>query len=153
MKQASDRDYTLALSYYHAVQPMLKSPLALELLFDAMAKTNATEALLFSRARPQHTRERLFGRWLASVLDHGRKEDPSSRVSQLALMPFDPMEEVWFEEYLTVGEGRNSRKAKDLLLIRKIACDRFSDIARIRPSGPWAAVLEGIKAGTEGQVE
>lgn len=143
----------MALSYFYSVQPILKSPVALELLFDAMAQANVTEALLYSRTHPQHTREQLFRRWIACVLDNGKGEDLSSRTSELAFMPFDSLEETWFEEYLTVGEGRNLKKAKDTLLIRKIACDRFSDVSKYRPSGQWAAVLEGIKNGTEGQTD
>ncbi|OAQ66373.1 nuclear pore complex assembly domain-containing protein [Pochonia chlamydosporia 170] len=153
IKRAPDQDFSLALSYFYSVQPILKTPVALELLFDAMARTNVTQALLYSRTHPQHTREQLFRRWISRVLDNGRREDLSSRTSELAFMPFDNLEETWFEEYLTVGEGRNLKKAKDTLLIRKIACDRFSDVARIRPSGQWASVLEGIKGGTEGQTD
>ncbi|KAF5136949.1 Protein ELYS [Metarhizium anisopliae] len=151
IKQASDQDYTLALSYFYSVQPILKSPVALELLYDAMARTNVTQALLYSRTHPQHTREQLFRRWISCVLNNGSGDDLPSRTSELAFMPFDLLEETWFEEYLTTGEGRTLKRAKDTLLIRKIACDRFSDVAKVRPSGQWAGILEGIKGGTEGQ--
>ncbi|KAG5992372.1 hypothetical protein E4U43_003799, partial [Claviceps pusilla] len=144
-------DFGLALSYFYAVQPILKSPLALELLFDAMARTNVTEALLYSRTHPQHAREQLFRRWASSVLDNGRGEDLSRRTSELTFMPFDSLEETWFEQYLTAGEGRNLKRAKDTLLIRKVACDRFDEINRYRASGPWASVLDGIRTGTGGQ--
>jgi hypothetical protein len=153
IKQASDQDFSLALSYFSSVQPILKSPVALELLFDAMARTNVTEALVFSRTHPPHTREQLFRRWISCVLDNGPGEELSGRTSQLAFMPFDSLEETWFEEYLTVGEGRNLKKAKDTLLIRKIACDQFSDVAKVRPSAQWTGILEGIKGGTAGQTD
>ncbi|KAG6296626.1 hypothetical protein E4U46_001917 [Claviceps purpurea] len=150
VKRASDNDYELALSYFNSVQPILKTQEALELLFDAMAKTNVTEALMYSRAQPQHTREQLFRRWVSAVLDGSRTgEDLSSRASELAFIPLDASEERWFEEYLTAGEGRHLKGAKDTLLIRKIACDRFDDIGRFRSSGgQWASILDGIKAGT-----
>ncbi|OAA45436.1 hypothetical protein NOR_03225 [Metarhizium rileyi] len=153
IKQASDQDFSLALSYFYSVQPILKSPVALELLFDAMARTSVTEALLYSRTHAQHTREQLFRRWISCVLDTGRGQDLSSRTSELAFMPFDALEEAWFEDYLTAGEGKMLKKAKDTLLIRKIACRQFSEVAKVRPSGQWAGILEGIKAGTEGQAE
>ncbi|KAK2590569.1 hypothetical protein QQS21_011751 [Conoideocrella luteorostrata] len=153
VKQASNDDFSLALSYYYSVQPIFKSSVALEMLFDAMARTNVTEALLYSRTYPQHAREQLFRRWVSTVLDTRSGEDLSSRTSELAFTPLDSLEEAWFEEYLTVGEGRNLRKAKDTLLIRKIACDRFDEVGRYRAGGQWASILEGIKAGTEGQMD
>ncbi|QPG94103.1 hypothetical protein C2857_004657 [Epichloe festucae Fl1] len=154
VKQASDDDFGLALSYFYSARPILKSPLALELLFDAMSRTNVTEALLYSRTHPQHTREQLFRRWVSSILGSGRgEEDLSHRTSELAYMPFDSLEETWFEEFLTAGQGRNLKKAKDTLLIRKIACDRFDEIGQYRASGQWTSILEGIRAGTQGQTE
>lgn len=153
VRHARDNDYSLALSYFYAVQPILKTSLALELLFDAMARTSVTEALLFSRTHPQHTREQLFRRWISSILDSGRGQESSSRISELAFMPLDSAEEAWFEEYLSTGEGRNLKRAKDTLLIRKIACDRFAEVGKYRASGQWAAVLEGIKNGIEGHAD
>ncbi|KND86808.1 Uncharacterized protein ely5 [Tolypocladium ophioglossoides CBS 100239] len=153
VRHARDNDYSLALSYFYAVQPILKSSLALELLFDSMARTSVTEALLFSRAHAQHTREQLFRQWISSILDSSRGQESSSRISELAFMPFDSAEEAWFEEYLSNGEGRNLKRAKDTLLIRKIACDRFAEVGKYRASGQWAAVLEGIKNGIEGHAD
>ncbi|KAG5951813.1 hypothetical protein E4U53_002252 [Claviceps sorghi] len=155
VKQGSNdhNDFGLALSYFHSVQPILKSPAALELLFDAMARTNVTEALLYSRTHPQHTREQLFRRWVSLALDSGRGEDLSRRSTELAFMPFDALEETWFEEYLTVGEGRSLKRAKDTLLIRKVARDRFDEVGRYRASGQWASVLDGIRTGAGGQNE
>ncbi|KJZ78178.1 hypothetical protein HIM_02216 [Hirsutella minnesotensis 3608] len=150
VRHAPNHDYSLALSYFHAVRPILNSSAALELLFDAMTHTSATEALLFSRSHPQHTREQLFRRWIRSTLEASREDGHQTQRAELAFMPFDTTEEAWLEEYLTSGEGRNLKKAKDTLLARKIACDRFGDIGQQRPGGQWAAVLEGIKSGIEG---
>lgn len=152
VRHAEGNDYSLALSYYYTVQPILKTSLALELLFDAMVRTNATEALLFSRTHPEHTREQLFRRWIGGVLDGG-KGDKSGQVSQLAFMPFDAIEEAWFEEYLTKGEGRSLRRAKDTLLVRMIACDRFADVSRVKGAGQWSGVIDGIRKGIEGLSE
>ncbi|UNI17566.1 hypothetical protein JDV02_003896 [Purpureocillium takamizusanense] len=149
VRHAEANDYSLALAYYHTVRPILKTSEALELLFDAMVRTDATEALLFSRTHPGHTREQLFRRWMGGVLDAG-KGDKAAHVTQLALMPFDATEEAWFEEYLTRGEGRNLRRAKDTLLMRMIACDRFADVSRVKGGGPWSGVIDGIRKGIEG---
>ncbi|PFH63265.1 hypothetical protein XA68_15899 [Ophiocordyceps unilateralis] len=135
-------DHSLALSYFYSVRPILKTSSALELLFDAMTGADATEALLFSRTHPQHAREQLFRRWVRFIMKDGRGD-----FDQLAFLPLDSVEETWFEQYLTSGEGRNLGKAKDTLLVRKIACDRFSDAGKQRAGDRWAAVLEGIKRG------
>ncbi|KAM0279155.1 hypothetical protein ACHAO9_011818 [Fusarium lateritium] len=152
VRSASDHDYSIALSYFHAVQPILKTSAALELLFDAMAHTNVSEALFYSRTYPPHTRELLFNRLIAAVLD-GQSEDYSERATQLAFLPFDNPEEKWFEEYLLNGNGKNHKKAKDTLVIRKIACDQFADVSKIRHGGQWAGILEGIKGGISGHSE
>ncbi|CAM1508962.1 Fc.00g027010.m01.CDS01 [Cosmosporella sp. VM-42] len=153
VRRASDNDYSLALSYFHAVQPILKTSAALELLFDAIAGTNVTEALFYSRTHPLHTRELLFQRLIASVLAGERGEDFSSRASELAFLPLESTEEAWFEEYLTNGDGKSYKKAQDTLLIRRIACDRYSEVSNLRNAGQWAGVLEGIKGGIQGHAE
>lgn len=150
VRHAPNNDYSLALSYFYAVRPILKSSSALEHLFDAMVRTNATEALLFSRSHPQHTREQLFRRWVRTTLEDSRGHKSPSGRGELAFMPLNPTEEEWFEEYLSTGEGRNIKRANDTLLVRKIACDRFADIGKQRAGAQWAAVLEGIKHGIEG---
>ncbi|PNP60321.1 hypothetical protein THARTR1_00345 [Trichoderma harzianum] len=148
VQNASDGDYDLALSYFHTVQPVLKTSKALELIFGAMAQTNVTEALLYSRTHPDHTREQLFRQLIAETL--GNK---SEQEGELAFLPFDSIEEAWFEEYLSTGDGRNLKKAKDTILVRKIASDRFGEIRTQRTSSQWGPVLEGIKSGIEGQLE
>jgi hypothetical protein len=139
----------LALAYYYSVQPILKTSSALELLFGAMARTNATEALFFTRTQPDHTREVLFRHLVSVALDH--KQSDSAGASELAFLPFESEEEAWFEDHLLHGDGKNLKRAKDTLLIRKIAGDRFNEVSRLRSGGQWGPVLEGIKAGTEGQ--
>ncbi|KAF5643214.1 nuclear pore complex assembly [Fusarium sp. NRRL 52700] len=152
VKSAQDGDYSIALSYFYTVQPKLKTSAALELLFGAMAKTNISEALFYSRTRAPHTRELLFRQLIASVLDSPHDE-LSERASQLTFLPFDKSEEAWFEEYLLHGNGKSHKKAKDTLVMRKIACDQFSDVTKIRHGGQWSGILEGIKGGINGHAE
>lgn len=152
VRRASDNDYSIALSYFYAVQPILKTSAALELLFDAMAQTNVSEALLYSRTHPPQTRELLFRKLVATVLDY-QGEDHADRAAELAFLPFDTAEEGWFEEYLLRGDGKAHKKAKDTLLIRKIACDQFSDVSKIRQGGHWSGILEGIKGGISGHAD
>ncbi|CCT71663.1 uncharacterized protein FFB20_03484 [Fusarium fujikuroi] len=152
IQSAQDGDYSIALSYFYTVQPKLKTSAALELLFGAMAKTNISEALFYSRTQSPHTRELLFRQLIASVLDSPHDE-LSERASQLTFLPFDKSEETWFEEYLLHGNGKTHKKAKDTLVMRKIACDQFSDVAKIRHGGQWSGILEGIKGGINGHAE
>lgn len=144
---------SLALSYYYTVQPILNTSAALELLFDAMARTSVTEALLYSRTQPEYTREVLFRRMIFVALGDKQSEDPAAGARDLAFLPLESDEEAWFEEYLTNGDGKSLKKAKDTLLIRKIAGDRFTEAGQLRGAGQWAPILEGIKAGTEGHSE
>jgi hypothetical protein len=152
VRHASANDYSLALAYYNSVQPILKTSAALESLFDAMAHTSVSEALLFSRTRPEHTREVLFQRLIGAVLSNKNTDEAPDRMSELAFSPFDATEESWFVDYLSNGDGQNLKKAKDLLLIRKIASDQFGEATKQRVGGQWAAVLQGIKGGIDGQI-
>ncbi|RDA88628.1 hypothetical protein CP532_5828 [Ophiocordyceps camponoti-leonardi (nom. inval.)] len=149
VRYAPNHDYSLALSYFYTVRPSLKSASALELLFDAMVHADATEALLYSRTHPQHTREQLFRRWVRTNLKQSRREEQPDQRDRLAFLPLDSVEEEWFEQYLTVGEGKNLPKAKDTLLARQIACDRFSDVSGQRVGERWAAVVDGINRGVD----
>lgn len=154
VQQAVANDYSLALSYFYSVQPVIKSSRAMELLFRAMAHTDISEALLFSRTQPDHTRELLFQQLVTVALENRSDVDGQpNQSSELAFLPFDTMEERWFDEYLSTGEGRSLKKAKDTILIRKIACDRFDEVRTHKASGQLGAVLEGIKSGTEGHGE
>lgn len=115
-----------------------------------MAKVNITEALLFSRSYPDSAREILFRQLIKISL--GEKKDGNT-VEELAFLPLEPNEETWFEEFLTNGEGKSMKKAKDTLLVHKIANNRFQDAGRHKSSGQWAPILEGIRAGTDGYGE
>ncbi|KKY39839.1 hypothetical protein UCDDA912_g00154 [Diaporthe ampelina] len=152
VKNAEDSDYSLALAYYHAVQPVLRRPESLSLLFGALARTSLTEAFYFSRAHPEQTRQLLFEQLIASVLD-GSGHDVATRASELVSLPLDSAEELWFEEYLTSGGGRKLRKAKDTVLMRRVVTGRHTDSVGDRNlGGQWNVVLGGFKSGMGGRV-
>jgi len=138
----------LALSYYYTVQPILSTSTALELLFEAMARNDATEALFFSRTQPEYIRETLFQRLVSLALG----DNQNAGVEDAAFLPFTAEEEAWFEEFLLHGDGKSIKKSKDTLLVRKIADNRFDEIKEMRGnSGSWGPILEGIRQGTDGQ--
>ncbi|KAK2609583.1 hypothetical protein N8I77_003079 [Diaporthe amygdali] len=152
VKNAEENDYSLALAYYHAVQPVLRKPESLSLLFGALARTSLTEAFYFSRAHPEQTRQLLFEQLIASVLE-GSGHDVATRAAELVSLPLDSAEEQWFQEYLTNGNGRKLRKAKDTVLMRRVVTGRHAESVGDRNlGGQWNVVLGGFKSGMGGRV-
>ena len=151
VKNAEDGDYSFALAYYHAVQPVLRKSESVSLLFGALARTSLTEAFYFSRAHPKQTRQLLFEQLIASVLE-GTGQDVAARASELVSLPLDSAEEQWFEGYLTNGGGRKLRKAKDTVLMRRVVTGRHTDVSDRNLGGQWNVVLGGFKSGMGGRV-
>lgn len=149
VRHAKDGDYTLPLAYWHTVQPVLKSSTALGLLFEALAKSDVAEALRFTRARPESMRELLFQRLISMTLEGARNEESAERACELAALPFNAQEEAWFQEYLTNGEGKRLKGARDTLLMRRVA---MGDTAIGGEHGTWGVVTEAFKAGGGGRV-
>jgi hypothetical protein len=145
-------DDTLALSYFHTVQPIIKNPHTVELLFSAMARTSLSQALHYSRTYPDHTRELLFQQLISSVLDAPAGEDTAERAAELISLPLDSIEDQWFEEFLSHGDGRALKKAKDTLLMRRIATGRYEEAVGERVTNArWGTIIEGLKSGLGGR--
>ncbi|KAI0200435.1 nuclear pore complex assembly-domain-containing protein [Astrocystis sublimbata] len=147
-----DGDYTLPLAYYYTVQPSIQSSSALQLLFDAIARSSVLEAFEFSRAHAEYMRRQLFQRLVSITLDSGSRsadETAAERAFELTSLPFDADEEQWFKEYLTSGEGKRLKTAKDTLVMRRVATGQGAGVAGDR--GAWANVLEGFKTGSGGR--
>ncbi|KAL2117484.1 hypothetical protein VTJ04DRAFT_7144 [Mycothermus thermophilus] len=111
------KDYHLALAYYHTARPHIHNPATFLLLFTALAQTSIPSALRFLRANaPEHARRQLFEKLVATVLEHPLAA--GSKGMELAGLPLNTDEERWLDEYLTVGEGRRSRNARALAELR-----------------------------------
>ncbi|KAI0142680.1 nuclear pore complex assembly-domain-containing protein [Xylariaceae sp. FL1272] len=149
VRRVKDGDYTLPLAYYHTVQPSLQSSTALELIFDAMARSSVIEAFEFTRSHADYMRRQLFNRLVIAVLDSKKSQDSAERAFELTSLPFDEEEEQWFTECLESGEGKRSKSAKDTLLMRRIATGLPPAAGE---KGTWATVLEGFKVGSGGRV-
>jgi hypothetical protein len=148
VRHAEKDDYSLVLAYWHTVQPALKSSSALELLFGALARTSINEAFSMTRTHPPHARRMLFEKLIASVLDGKGGKHAANRAVELISLPLDETEEQWFEEYLSTGEGKGLKRAKDTMLMRKVATGRYSEAAIEKGlSGQWAPILDGLKSG------
>ncbi|KAF9870475.1 hypothetical protein CkaCkLH20_12142 [Colletotrichum karsti] len=154
VRHAPEGDDTLPLSYFHTVQPILKTPEALELLFNAMARASVTEAFFYSRTHSESVRGRLFRQLVLSVLDSPPNDETAARATELIGLPFDATEEEWFEEYLSKEDGKKLKRAKDTLLMRKLVTGRYSDAIKDKGLGShWGVALEGIKSGLGGRAE
>ncbi|KAK6213112.1 hypothetical protein QIS74_09114 [Colletotrichum tabaci] len=152
VRRAPDGDYTLPLSYFHTVQPILKTSAAMELLFDAMARTSVTEALYFSRTHADAVRAQLFRQLISTVIGAPANEETAARATELVGLPFDATEETWFEEYLAEGDGKKLKRARDTLLMRKLVTGRLSEAVKDKNlGGRWGVVLEGVKSGLGGR--
>lgn len=150
--KSPDSDFTLALAYYYTVQPVITSSAALTSLFRAMAKTSLTEAFYYARTQPEHTRQILFQQLIDSVL-RGSGPDTATRATELVSLPLDSAEEQWFQDYLTVGNGKKLRNAKDTVLMRRVVTGRHAESMNDKNLGSqWSAVLGGFKSGMGGRV-
>lgn len=145
---------SLALAYYHTVQPTLASSTALEALFSAIAKTSATEAFYFARAQPEHTQRHMFERLIALVLNASTRDTIADRSIELINLPMSQDEEAWFNEYLLYGEGRSIKRAKDTVIMRRIGTGKFTDSisldgmnARSIGGLDWATLTGAVQDG------
>ncbi|KAL5601427.1 hypothetical protein BROUX41_002586 [Berkeleyomyces rouxiae] len=148
----SETDYSLVLTYFNTVQPVLKSSRALDLLFTAMARTSVSQALTYSRTHSDPTRQVLFGKLIFVVLSAEGSADGAASAAELVSAVLDADEEAWFDAYLTHGEGKALKKAHDTLVMRKIATGRYQEAVVERGiSSQWGGVLEGVKNGLGGR--
>lgn len=153
IRHAENNDYSLPLAYYHTVQPILKTSAALESLFGALARTSVTEAFYFSRTQPEVARQQLFQQLISAVLDGRGSQDVATRATELVSLPLDGAEEQWFNEYLTTGDGRKLRKAKDTVIMRKVVTGKHNESASVKNlGGQWGLVLDGFKSGMGNRV-
>jgi hypothetical protein len=148
----SNQNLTLALAYYHTVQPTLASRSAIECLFSAMARTSVTEAFYFCRGQPEYTQRHMFQMLIALVLNNSSLETVADRSVELVNLPFTSEEETWFQDYLLNGDGRALKKGKDTLMMRKIGTGNFSDSLSLK--GIHNRPIAGLDWGTlSGAVE
>ncbi|KAI2465345.1 nuclear pore complex assembly-domain-containing protein [Annulohypoxylon bovei var. microspora] len=150
VRHAKNGDYSLPLAYYHTVQPIIQSSSALELLFDALARSSVADAFQFSRSHADFMRRQLFQRLILSVLESAHSNEAAEKALDLTSLPFDTQEEQWFKECLDGSEGKRLAVARDTLLMRRIATGQTVHGGE---AGTWAVVLEGVKTGSGGRAQ
>ncbi|EPE05171.1 hypothetical protein F503_03776 [Ophiostoma piceae UAMH 11346] len=154
VRHAEHNDYSLALAYYTSVQPALKWSSAIEMLFEALSRTDITEAFYFTRIQTDAVRQNLFEQLVSAALREASPSDAGARSAELISLPLDTHEENWLRAYLTTGEGRKLKRAKDTMIMKTImsgdvALSQFGGSESSRAlSGPWGIVLQGFRQGT-----
>ncbi|CAK7241880.1 MAG: hypothetical protein STHCBS139747_003353 [Sporothrix thermara] len=165
VRHAENGDYSLALAYYAAVQPVLKTQEAVELLFEAMSRTDVSEAFYYTRTLAEPARQQLFEQLVASVLREasggssasggggaGADVDAAGRAAELIGLPLDAQEETWLRTFLTSGDGRKLKRAKDTMIMKKIVSGDVDLSEGTKSlSGPWGIVLQGFRHSTSGE--
>lgn len=98
----------------------------------------------------------MFEMLISIVLHSHAGEKAATRGVELLNLPFNPEEEDWFEDYLTKGEGRGLKKAKDTLMMRRIGTGRFSEALSINVEGGrttgglnWKMLQNGLQKGLD----
>ena len=96
----------------------------------------------------------MFEMLISLVLNNSPSSTIADRSVELVNLPFTREEEGWFEEYLLNGEGRQIRKSKDTLMMRRIGTGKFTDSLDLksinaRPIGglDWAVLSDGVEDG------
>ncbi|TVY75870.1 Protein ELYS [Lachnellula suecica] len=146
-------DFSLALAYYHTVQPALTQSSAIQCLFRAIAASSVTEAFYFSRGQPEHTKRHLFEFLISLVINNSPKTTIADRSVELVNLPLTQEEEAWFQEYLLHGDGRGLSKSKDTLMMRKIGTGKFTESLSVKVGNrtvgglDWRSLSEAIKDG------
>ncbi|KHJ35386.1 putative ccch zinc finger domain protein [Erysiphe necator] len=124
--KASKDDPTLPIAYYHSVQPALSNQQTVNYLLKQLARKSVTEAFFFTRTRNECFQQATFELLIHLVLDQS-PGDVGEKCLELINLPFTSQEEVWFEEYLLLKDGRTLKGAKDVLMMRSIGTCKFNE--------------------------
>jgi hypothetical protein len=154
LRQVTNNDFTLPLAYYHTVEPTLKNPEVFGALFAAMAKFSVVEAFYFLRGQPENRRKMLLESLISNVLQGPFKQQAASRSVELVNLPLDTWEEEVFEDYLTSGPGKGFKRAKDTVMMRRIATGKLSQAMSLESTGTrmingmsWNVIRAGLEHG------
>ena len=123
------KEPSLPLAFYHTVQTKVTSPKVVDALFDCMCQASITEAFFFARSWDATKHRHLFERMLLSVHNAPAGQLRGQRAVEVIPLPFDELEEAWFEEYLLHGKGKGLHGAADSVIMRKIATGHQAEAA------------------------
>ena len=146
---------TLALAYFHTVNPQLVNPASLDTLFSALCRVSVSDAFYFARSLSELVHQRLFEQLLHFVLSQRAGEKRGEQCIELVNLPFSAAEAHWFEEYLLHGKGRSLHGAKDTLMMRRLGTGQFREaldggrgaLGRESSGLRWDTLTAGIEHG------
>lgn len=95
----------------------------------------------------------MFEMLISIVLHSPASEKTAARATELVNLPLTQEEEDWFESYLTKGEGRALKRARDTLIMRRIGTARFSEALSLDFEGQatgglsWKMMQDALQEG------
>lgn len=154
-RHAPENDTSLPLAYFHTVSPCIVSSKVLEAFFFILCRSSITEAFFFSREQGEFIHHNLFEKLVNFVLVNSTGTIRARRSVELINLPFDDVENAWFEEYLKDGKGRTLSGASDTIIMKGLATgnttfllEHGKNIAGRKIDGVnWATIRESLQHG------
>ena len=154
-RHAPENDTSLPLAYFHTVSPCIVSSKVLEAFFFILCRSSITEAFFFSREQGEFIHHNLFEKLVNFVLVNSTGTIRARRSVELINLPFDDVENAWFEEYLKDGKGRTLSGASDTIIMKGLATgnttfllEHGKNIAGRKIDGVnWATIRESLQNG------
>ena len=131
-RHTPENDSTLPLAYYYTVSPPLTSNKVLEKFFLILCRTSVTEAFFFARSRGETAHQSLFEKLITFALADTTGPLRGARSTELISLPFDKVEEAWFEEYLGSGKGGRLFGASDTLIMRGLTTGKVESLTEAK---------------------
>lgn len=156
-RHAPKDDATLPLAYYHTVSPSVTSTKALEALFEVMCQASITDAFYFSRGQGDLIHRTLLEALVGFIHSSAAGDVRAAKAIELIGLPLTEEEELWFEEFLSEGKGRNLHGAHDTLRARQIVSGRLENASsnskdstgRKHEGINWTVLKGSLKQGLE----
>ncbi|KAH8703240.1 nuclear pore complex assembly-domain-containing protein [Talaromyces proteolyticus] len=121
-------DDSLAIAYYLTVSPPLASEKVQQSYFETLCRANITESFYFARKYDHDRRRQFLEQLVVFVHKTPAGQLRGSRAMELINLPFDELEESWFEECLLNGRAAALSGAKDTVLMRRLASGKMQDL-------------------------
>lgn len=117
------------MAYYFTVSPPLASEKVRTAFFDTLCRSSITEAFYFTREHDELRRRSYLEQLIIFVHKASPGQTRSKRAMELINLPFDEMEEAWFEEALLKGNARTLPGARDTAMMRRLATRKLDGLS------------------------
>ncbi|KAJ5624086.1 hypothetical protein N7510_000395 [Penicillium lagena] len=129
MTHLPKQDDSLAIAYFLTVAPPLATEKVQRAFFEALCRSNVTEAFYFTRRHDESHRRSYFAQLVELVHKNKPGQRRSKRAMELIGLPFDEDEAQWFEEVLLHGNASSLPGAKDTVMMRRLATGRLDSLS------------------------